>query len=99
MASNGTWTIVRFCYGVIEWATNSTLIGVSAGGFNAQDYVTHPASLNGQAVKQLSGSTTFYRIDRGRTNVHCYITQTHHMVLPASQRLRYSGWAWLWHSL
>ena len=72
VASNGTWTIVRFCYGVIEWATNSTLIGVSAGGFNAQDYVTHPVSLNGQAVKQLSGSTTFYRIDRGRTNVHHY---------------------------
>lgn len=87
VASNGTWTVVRFCYGVIEWATNSTLIGVSAGGFNAQDYVTHPASLNSQAVKQLNGSTVFYRIDRGK----CRHT--------TSQILMCNIWAWFGRSL
>ena len=65
IATNGSWSVVRFCYGSIDWASNSTVIGVSAGGFRAQEYVTHPASLNSHAVRQLNGSTVFYRIDRG----------------------------------
>ena len=63
LASNGTWSIVKFNYGDIEWSTSSTLVGVGAGF--APMHITHPASLNRQALRQLNGTSVLYRIDDG----------------------------------
>ena len=63
LASNGTWSVVKFSYGDIEWSSSSTLVGVGAGF--APIHITHPASLNQQALLQLNGTSVFYRIDDG----------------------------------
>lgn len=63
LASNGTWSIIKFNYGDIEWSTSSTLVGVGAGF--APIHITHPASLNRQALRQLNGTSVLYRIDDG----------------------------------
>ena len=69
VATNGTWSVVKFNYGDIEWATSSTLVGVGAGF--AQIHITHPASLNRQALlRQLNGTSIFYRIDDGKSLSH-----------------------------
>ena len=61
IATDGTWTVVRFSYGNIEWATRVTLIGVS--DYTSQRHITHPASFNSAAARQLSGSSVYLRID------------------------------------
>ena len=63
IATNGTWSVVKFSYGIIQWATTSTLIGVS--GDRAGLHITHPATRNIGALQQLRGSSVFYRIDDG----------------------------------
>ena len=63
VASDGTWTFVKFNYGDIQWGGSRTLIGVSAG--DKVNFITHPASLN-PSVLSLDYSTTRYRIELGR---------------------------------
>ena len=60
VASDGTWTLVRFSYGDIQWGGLSTLIGISAG--DGVNFVTHPASLS-SSVLLLDNTTTTYRVD------------------------------------
>ena len=57
VASDGTWTFVRFSYGDIQWGGVNTLIGVTAG--DRVNFVTHPASLS-TAVLLLYNTTTIY---------------------------------------
>ena len=57
IASDGTWTFVRFSYGDIQWGGNTTLIGVTAG--DQVNFITHPASQS-LAVLMLYNSTTTY---------------------------------------
>ena len=57
VASDGTWTFVRFSYGVIQWGGVATLIGVTAG--DQVNFVTHPASQS-TAVLMLYNTTTTY---------------------------------------
>ena len=60
VASDGTWTFVRFSYGDIQWGGSDTLIGVSAG--DGVNFITHSASLS-SSVLLLDSSTVMYRID------------------------------------
>ena len=57
VASNGTWTFVRFSYGDIQWGGNTTVIGVTAG--DQVNFITHPASRS-TAVLMLYNTTTTY---------------------------------------
>ena len=57
VASDGTWTFVRFSYGDIQWGGNTTQIGVSAG--DRVNFITHPASQS-TAVLMLYNTTTTY---------------------------------------
>ena len=60
VASDGTWTFVRFSYGDIQWGGTNTLIGISAGdGIN---FYTHFASLS-SSVLLLDSTAITYRID------------------------------------
>ena len=60
VASDGTWTFIRFSYGDIQWGGLNTLIGVSAG--DRVNFVTHPASLS-SSVLSLDNTTITYRVD------------------------------------
>ena len=60
IVSDGTWTFIRFSYGVIRWGGLRTLIGVTAG--DRVNFVTHPASLS-SSVLSLDYTTTVYRVD------------------------------------
>ena len=60
VASDGTWTFVRFSYGDIQWGGIGTLIGVSAG--DGVNFITHSASRT-SAVLMLDNTTATYRID------------------------------------
>ena len=60
VASDGTWTFVKFSYGDIQWGGLNTLIGVSVG--DGVNFVTHPASLS-SSVLSLDNTTTTYRVD------------------------------------
>ena len=60
IASDGTWTFIRFSYGVIQWGGLRTLIGVTAG--DRVNFVMHPASLS-SSVLTLDYTTTIYRVD------------------------------------
>ena len=60
IASDGSRSFVRFFYDNIEWGSNVTLIGVSAG--DGLNFVTHPASLSPD-VLVLDGTNVTYRID------------------------------------
>ena len=57
VASDGTWTFVRFSYGDIQWGGNTTVIGVTAG--DQVNFITHPASRS-LAVLMLNNTTTTY---------------------------------------
>ena len=57
VASNGTWTFVRFSYGDIQWGESTTIIGVTAG--DRVNFITHPASRS-TAVLMLYNTTTTY---------------------------------------
>ena len=58
VASDGTWTFVRFSYGDIQWGGFHTVIGVSAG--DGVNFVIHPASSDGQSALN---TTATYRVD------------------------------------
>ena len=60
IASNGTWTFVKFTYGDIQWGRLDTVIGVSAG--DRLNYITHPASLT-SSVLLLDYTNVIYQID------------------------------------
>ena len=57
VASDGTWTFVRFSYGDIQWGGGTTVIGVTAG--DRVNFITHPASQS-SAVLMLYNTTTTY---------------------------------------
>jgi hypothetical protein len=60
VASDGTWTFVRFSYGDIQWGGLVTVIGVSAG--DQVNFITHPASQSSD-VLLLYNTTATYRVD------------------------------------
>ena len=62
VASDGTWTFVKFSYGDIQFPEGfrGTLIGVSAG--DRLNFVTHPASLT-SLPERLDGNSITYRVD------------------------------------
>ncbi len=60
VASDGTWTFVRFSYGDIQWGGSDTVIGVSAG--DRVNFITHPASQSSD-VLLLFNTTATYRVD------------------------------------
>jgi hypothetical protein len=60
VASDGTWTFVRFSYGDIQWGGFGTVIGVSAG--DRVNFITHPASQSSD-VLLLFNTTATYRVD------------------------------------
>ena len=60
IASDGTWTFVRFSYDDIQWGGSATLIGVGAG--DGVNFITHPASLS-SSVLSLDNTTTVYKVD------------------------------------
>ena len=62
IASDGTWTFVRFSYGDIQWGGHTTLIGVSAG--DRVNFVTHPASKTSSVLLLYNTTTTYmYRVN------------------------------------
>ena len=60
VASNGTWTFVKFNYYRIDWGELYTLIGISAG--DRLNFISHPKSRT-TSVLLLDHTNVIYRID------------------------------------